>query len=151
VPASIRIVVVFPAPFGPRNPTTSPRRTSKLTPSTAVNAPKRFVTDSTEIIPLPPPRPGAPGKGTGGGEGGVVELACLRPRGVEKPPRASHRPTRPAHPMSRYCESDASSATVVSEPEQTVETAPGLVKPASALHLAAARGRPDAHPRGVRV
>ena len=33
--AIMRIVVVLPAPFGPRKPNTSPRRTSKSTPSTA--------------------------------------------------------------------------------------------------------------------
>src|ERR1700722_3312974 len=40
---SIRTTVVLPAPFGPSNPKTSPRRTSKLTLSTAVKAPKRLV------------------------------------------------------------------------------------------------------------
>src|SRR5260370_16098234 len=40
---SIRTIVVLPAPLGPRSPKTSPRRTSKLTLSTAVNAPKRLV------------------------------------------------------------------------------------------------------------
>ena len=42
-PVSIRIVVVFPAPFGPIKPTTSPLPTSKLTPSTAVMRPNRRV------------------------------------------------------------------------------------------------------------
>ncbi len=32
---SIRSVVVLPAPFGPRNPTISPRATCRLTPRTA--------------------------------------------------------------------------------------------------------------------
>src|ERR1700691_4081857 len=40
---SIRTIVVLPAPLGPSSPKTSPRRTSKLTWSTAVNAPKRLV------------------------------------------------------------------------------------------------------------
>src|SRR6202521_5555733 len=40
---SIRLSVVLPAPLGPRRPNSSPRRTSKLTWSTAVNAPKRLV------------------------------------------------------------------------------------------------------------
>src|SRR5208282_6065945 len=39
-PASIRRVVVFPAPFGPSNPTTSPPATEKSTASTAVTVPK---------------------------------------------------------------------------------------------------------------
>src|SRR5580704_10977512 len=40
---SIRTSVVLPAPLGPSSPKTSPRRTSKLTLSTAVKAPKRLV------------------------------------------------------------------------------------------------------------
>ena len=39
----MRIVVVFPAPLGPRNPSTSPLWTARLTPSTAVICPQRFV------------------------------------------------------------------------------------------------------------
>src|SRR5262245_13495507 len=35
----IRIVVDFPAPFGPRKPVTTPGRTSKLSPSTAAVVP----------------------------------------------------------------------------------------------------------------
>ncbi len=42
-PTSMRIVVVFPAPLGPRNPKTSPARTSKETSETASRRPKRFV------------------------------------------------------------------------------------------------------------
>ena len=36
-PASMRMVVVLPAPFGPRNPSTSPGFTWKVTASTAVS------------------------------------------------------------------------------------------------------------------
>ena len=36
----MRMVVDLPAPFGPRKPSTSPRRSSKLTPSTATTGPK---------------------------------------------------------------------------------------------------------------
>ena len=42
-PASIRIVVVLPAPLGPSSATISPRATSKLTSSTAMREPKRRV------------------------------------------------------------------------------------------------------------
>src|SRR3979411_3239554 len=41
-PHSILNVVVFPAPFAPRNPRISPRPTWKLTPSTARTTPKRL-------------------------------------------------------------------------------------------------------------
>src|SRR5579885_3304615 len=41
--AIIRIVVVLPAPLGPRKPNTSPRPTLKSTPSTATRSPKRLV------------------------------------------------------------------------------------------------------------
>ncbi len=42
-PSSIRIVVVFPDPLGPRKPNTEPRGTARSMPSTAVCAPKRLV------------------------------------------------------------------------------------------------------------
>src|SRR5580658_2832791 len=41
-PHSIRMVVDFPAPFGPRNPKTSPRRTERLSWSTATKLPNRL-------------------------------------------------------------------------------------------------------------
>jgi len=40
-----RIVVVLPAPFGPRRPKTSPLATSKVTWSTAVNCPNFLVSE----------------------------------------------------------------------------------------------------------
>src|ERR1019366_6144886 len=46
---SMLIVVDLPAPFGPRNANTSPSRTSKLIPSTAVNVPNRLVRSRTSI------------------------------------------------------------------------------------------------------
>jgi hypothetical protein len=49
-PRIIRSVVVLPAPFGPRNPVTIPGSTSKLTPSTALTAPKRFRSERTSIV-----------------------------------------------------------------------------------------------------
>src|SRR5215218_6262679 len=41
--ATMRMVEVLPAPFGPRNPKLSPGATSKSIASTAVNSPNRFV------------------------------------------------------------------------------------------------------------
>src|ERR1700682_301184 len=41
-PHRMRMVVDLPAPLGPRKPKISPRRTARLTWSTAVNVPKRF-------------------------------------------------------------------------------------------------------------
>src|ERR1700730_3387288 len=57
-----RIVVVLPAPFGPRKPVTWPGRTLKVSPSTAVTAPNRLTSWSTSIMGVPPfswvgPRP----------------------------------------------------------------------------------------------
>ncbi len=46
---SILIVVVFPAPFGPRNPKISPSGTLKEMLSTAVMVPNRFVNPLTAI------------------------------------------------------------------------------------------------------
>ena len=48
-PVSIRMVVVFPAPLGPRKPTTSPCSTAKVAPVTAGWRPKRLVRLSTLI------------------------------------------------------------------------------------------------------
>ena len=42
-PSSIAIVVVLPAPFGPMNPATTPRGSSKLRSSTAARSPYRLV------------------------------------------------------------------------------------------------------------
>ncbi len=53
-PTMIRIVVDFPAPFGPRNPVTRPAWAVKLTSSTAVKVPYFLVTPSTVIIGCPP-------------------------------------------------------------------------------------------------
>jgi hypothetical protein len=39
---SIRTVVDLPAPFGPRNPNTSPASTRRSTPRTASTSPARF-------------------------------------------------------------------------------------------------------------
>src|SRR5215208_5855969 len=48
-PASMRSVVVLPAPFGPRKPKISPRSTRKLRPSTAGTPPNVRVSASTSI------------------------------------------------------------------------------------------------------
>src|SRR5467141_1229636 len=49
-PVIIRIVVDFPAPFGPRKPSTSPRSTENDTPSTARFGPNVFTRFSTLIM-----------------------------------------------------------------------------------------------------
>ena len=46
-PVIIRIVVDFPAPFGPRKPSTSPFPTEKEIPFTAWKSPKLFFRFST--------------------------------------------------------------------------------------------------------
>src|SRR5262245_5553567 len=49
---SIRSVVVFPAPFGPRSPVMAPFSAVKLTPFTAVTVPNCFRSWSTRIMAL---------------------------------------------------------------------------------------------------
>src|ERR1041384_4775697 len=49
-PVIMRMVVDFPAPFGPRNPSTSPLLTLKDTSSTAIFEPKAFFRLRTSII-----------------------------------------------------------------------------------------------------
>ncbi len=51
-PVRIFMVVDFPAPFGPRNPSTWPRDSSNDTPSTAVIEPKRLVRLEALIMAL---------------------------------------------------------------------------------------------------
>src|ERR1051326_8164479 len=46
---SRRSVVVLPAPFGPRKPKTSPSRTSRSMPLTALSDPKCFVSRSVRM------------------------------------------------------------------------------------------------------
>src|SRR6185436_19253662 len=46
----IRIVVVFPAPFGPSSPNTRPARTVRLSSLTAVNSPKLLLTLSSFTV-----------------------------------------------------------------------------------------------------
>src|SRR3954463_13371614 len=49
-PANMRMVVVFPAPLGPRNPKTSPSSTLKERLSTARRSPKSFLSFTASII-----------------------------------------------------------------------------------------------------
>src|SRR6185503_8492779 len=49
-PATTRMLVVLPAPLGPRKPWISPAATSRLTPSTAVKAPYLLTRSSTRIM-----------------------------------------------------------------------------------------------------
>jgi hypothetical protein len=49
-PTMTRMVVVLPAPFGPRNPVTVPGWQTKLTLSTAVKSPYFLVSPSTLIM-----------------------------------------------------------------------------------------------------
>src|SRR3954447_3445669 len=50
---SMLIVVVLPAPLGPRKPNTSPGATSKLTPRTASSSPKDLRSSSTSTAFIP--------------------------------------------------------------------------------------------------
>ncbi len=61
-PQSILMVVDLPAPLGPRNPKISPLDTWRSTASTAVKAPKRFVSllSVTEVSPVISGTPPAP-------------------------------------------------------------------------------------------
>jgi hypothetical protein len=63
-PKIARIVVVLPAPFGPRNPTTWPDETQNDRSSSAVSMPKRRV--NPEISSTRPPAAGVPVSGNPG-------------------------------------------------------------------------------------
>src|SRR2546428_2208653 len=49
-PSSSRMVVDFPAPFGPRNPVMRPGASSKVRSLTAVTVPYRLVSASTAMV-----------------------------------------------------------------------------------------------------
>src|SRR6266581_6188184 len=49
-PSSRRMVVDFPAPFGPRNPVMRPGASSKVRSLTAVTVPYRLVSASTAMV-----------------------------------------------------------------------------------------------------
>jgi hypothetical protein len=51
-PRIIRSVVVFPEPFGPRNPVTAPGSTENVSPSTAWTAPNRLLSSRTVMRPV---------------------------------------------------------------------------------------------------
>src|SRR5438045_7464371 len=53
---SILMVVLLPAPLGPRNPKVSPRPTSKLIPFTAAISPKERESCCTDIVMVIPRR-----------------------------------------------------------------------------------------------
>ena len=53
-PVNMRIVVVFPAPFGPIKPTICPGPMSKLTESTAVKEPNDLLSWMASIIKITP-------------------------------------------------------------------------------------------------
>ena len=61
-PSNISIVVVFPAPFGPRRAMVWPRAMEMSTPCTAFTAPNDFMSPEMEIHPWPSRSPTVPAK-----------------------------------------------------------------------------------------
>src|SRR6266550_7798727 len=57
-PSSSRMVVDFPAPFGPRNPVTRPGASSKVKSLTAVTVPYRLVSAWTAMVLMAVPPEG---------------------------------------------------------------------------------------------
>src|SRR5918997_6785037 len=81
--AIMRIVVVLPAPLGPRKPNTSPRCTVKSTPSTATSRPKRLLSAVALMSGASPADASGAGAGPGTGAGGEAGGG-----GGPPPPRA---------------------------------------------------------------
>src|SRR3989304_3601224 len=79
-PVSILMVVVLPAPLGPRNPKISPRCTPNVTPSTAVKVPNRLVSSSTSMT-------GAPSRIAGPGGSAGSRAVGADPAGSAAPSR----------------------------------------------------------------
>src|SRR5918992_5056619 len=84
ISSTIRMLVVFPAPFAPRSPNTCPALTLKLAPSRATTVPKRLVMESTTRLI---------GEVLGGGDGSVGSVSV---HGVAARLHASAQPPRTA-------------------------------------------------------
>src|SRR5215469_5589513 len=99
-PSMRRMSVVLPAPLAPSRPRISPRRTLRLTASTAVNWPKRLVTcraSARDAIVLPPLLAGERGRNHG-----VFEVRLHWPDTVREPPvRGPYPPASTAPPGQR--------------------------------------------------
>src|SRR5438270_12606515 len=80
-PATMRMVVVLPAPLGPRKPWISPAGTERLTPSTAVKDPYVLTSPSTSIMPSGGQRPAV---------GGAIALGDGDLEGPEVSGRPAH-------------------------------------------------------------
>src|SRR5690348_12841451 len=81
-PSSSRMVVDFPAPFGPRNPVIRPGASSKVRSLTAVTVPYRLVSASTAMVLMAVPP-----------EGVVNEVDASDVRGRGRVPRRPRRRT----------------------------------------------------------
>src|SRR5512134_1492497 len=91
----MRMVVVLPAPFGPRKPRTSPFSTRNETPSTAVVRPYLLVRLSTSIIrPFLFPELSSFDAAGGSPDGGVGRLALPKASLTPGPPREHPPPGR---------------------------------------------------------
>ena len=75
-PKRIRIVVVLPEPFGPRNPNTLPAGTARFTPSSTLARPKRLDSPSVAM---------ASGSTTGGSRDQAPLAAASSAEGVTSP------------------------------------------------------------------
>src|SRR5476651_2731636 len=96
----MRIVVVLPAPFGPRKPTTSPRATVKERSSTAVCAAYRLVRCSTSII-MPRCSPGLARHQSHGGKLGRASKSKRRAAAARRPDHKIHLGAR-AHILEQF-------------------------------------------------
>src|SRR5512146_1741529 len=96
-PRITRIVVVLPAPFGPRKPVTFPGWTAKLSPSTAVTSPKRLVSPLTSMLTGPAEGRRARGAAAGAEAGGSPGSCGWKGARV-----SSGIPGRRVRPKARY-------------------------------------------------
>src|SRR5699024_4238492 len=76
-PSSTRIVVDLPAPLGPKNPCTSPRRTRKSRPSSALVCPNALCKPWASIARSPSIRPSS--------HPAAAQLCYSRPRTTQPP------------------------------------------------------------------
>src|SRR5690242_4563449 len=93
---SIRIVVVFPAPFGPSRPNVSPGVISRSSPLTAVCGPNRYVSPAHSTAGLAGAAPAAPpARGITRSAGALTWPPAARPAGAARAPRRPEPAGRP--------------------------------------------------------
>ena len=98
---TMRIVDDLPAPFGPRKPKASPRRTSTSMPSTAVKSPNRLVSPRARSrMSSPTGRTLVAARGQAPSVSGGLSRPCRRSSGTSIASHSANQTSRGGSPAS---------------------------------------------------